>query len=120
VTSEPEDYGVVFLEVGMKGELTSARAARGATAILGIAATAPEATITVMIGGFDNDPRELWDIAEAATYVRMLAFMICAHGHHLDDFKFHDDTLAMFALCCGVGKITAHHGTSYTVEINPP
>jgi hypothetical protein len=118
--SEPDDYGVVFLEVGMKGDLTPHRATRAAATILMVAATSPEATMTVMIGGYDNDPRELWDIPEAAAWVKLLAEMICMKGHHLDDFRFVDDTMAMFALCTGAGKITARHERGYTVEINPP
>jgi hypothetical protein len=118
--TESHDYGVVFLEVGVKGELTPERASRAASAISLVKITQPEAQITVMIGGFDNDPRELWDIPEAAAWVRQLAVLLCLRGRKIDHYNFVDDTMAMFAMCTGAGKITAKHERGYTVEINPP
>jgi hypothetical protein len=114
------DLEFAFIEIGHKGALTIDNAVRAAGAIVKVHLTSPEAVITAMIGGYDNDPRELWDIPEPRDYVKAVAGIMVQRGFTFQDFTLHDDTVACFALCCGVGKITARHERGYTVEINPP
>jgi hypothetical protein len=114
------DTDFAFIEIGYKGDLTIENATRAAGTIIRMHLEEPQAMITAMIGGFDNDPRELWDIDEPKQYIAAVARILVRCGYKVDDFKLHDDTIACFAMCCGVGKITATHERGYTVEINPP
>jgi hypothetical protein len=114
------DTDFAFIEIGHKGELTTENAVRAAGAIIKMHLEEPQAMITTMIGGYDNDPRELWDIAEPRDYISSVARILVQRGYTFQDFTLHDDTIACFAMCCGAGKIIARHERGYTVEINPP
>jgi hypothetical protein len=54
-----------------------------ATAVLAWRALKIESTtaITLVIGGYDDDPRELWEIPEVCTYVRKFCTKTNAHEH---------------------------------------
>jgi hypothetical protein len=120
MTSDDGDYEYAFMEIGAKGELTEKTARRGAEAILLMTQFNPTTQIAVTIGGYDNDPRELWDIPEAKHFFRLVVTALHASGRRFDEFNFVPDTIACLALCMGAGKITATHERGYTVEIGTP
>lgn len=64
------DFDLIMAEIGVRGELTAVSAV---LAGVDLASTASLTTgpITLAIGGFDEDPRSLWDIPEVASYVRL-------------------------------------------------
>jgi hypothetical protein len=41
----------------------------------------PTTAITLVFGGYDDDPRELWEIPEVCTYVRKFCAKTNAHEH---------------------------------------
>lgn len=41
----------------------------------------PTTAVTIHFGGYDDDPRELWDIPEAASFIRRFCEKTKAHKH---------------------------------------
>jgi len=78
---------------------------RAAREFVGLYKTTPRVGLT--IGGFDTDPRELFDIPEAMTFLRALMIEIPRHfagGVPPDDFFDHiiEESRAMLMLAAGV------------------
>ena len=71
MTDDP--YALVIVAFGGKGHLDDAtlRHMSGAPAM--VHARHPGASIELTMDGYDDDPRSLWDIPEAAAYVRRYA-----------------------------------------------
>jgi hypothetical protein len=70
MTTMPDDgeRTMVNLVIGERGALTRRAARNAARAYQRSAARYPKAMMYVSIAGYDNDPRELWDIPEARDY----------------------------------------------------
>jgi hypothetical protein len=62
------DYDVVFYQAGERGDLCDE--AHRAAEFVQIARMTPGAELSVMIGGYDDDPRELFDIPEVMAFLR--------------------------------------------------
>ena len=114
---------VIAIEIGARGEFTT-EAADAAALIFALAvAQHPKTTKHLMIGGYDTDQRELWDIPEVVEYVR--EFVTIAAGLlrlPFEDWKLDDPATAMLAMCCGVGRITYRDPITgiMTFEIGKP
>jgi len=67
------DYSHVFIEIGGRDNLTRQVIEEVRTAPLLAARAQPGRPIVLMVGGYDDDPRELWDIPEAAAHIRAYA-----------------------------------------------
>jgi hypothetical protein len=115
--NKPEDYTDVFIEIGFKGFLTGPRALAAINRLYVMLDTMPDTRFCLMVGGFDNDPREVWDIPEVKRYYRMIAEGLALSGKPFMDLNLHDDTMAVFALCTETGRIVAKHDAGYTVDI---
>src|ERR1700730_7465224 len=62
----------------------------------------------IMIGlqGYDDDPRELWEIPEARAYIRQV--ITAVHAIDADwwaQADLHEDTRILLALCLGVARV---------------
>jgi hypothetical protein len=113
-------YTDVFVEVGVRGKLDKGHAMRASKRLKLLLEEMPTARFCVMIGGFDHDPREVWDIPQARDYVMWLALYLMDDAINFTEINLHPDSMAVFALCTGVGRITKKHDHGYTVEIGEP
>jgi hypothetical protein len=113
---DPESYTDVFAEIGIKGELNKEHAARAVARLRVLFETMPQARFCLIIGGYDEDPREVWNIPEVAEYYVWIAAGLMHLGMPFTALKLHDDTLAVLALCTKAGHITAVQDGKYTVE----
>ena len=69
-----EAYDYVMLELGYRdGGLTEEKARTSAQAYRLAHARYPAAKFGLFIAGYDDDPRELWEIPEVAAHVRCWA-----------------------------------------------
>jgi hypothetical protein len=59
--------------IGIRGELSRNRARHVAKLWRKTLEKFPNSLICISLAGYDEDPREIWDIAEAACYVRQWA-----------------------------------------------
>jgi len=79
----------------------------------------PSTAIIIHLGGYDNDPRELWDIPQAREFIRKFAERTGAHKHPAID-----PTSRALLLACGadpelkvkVDMITAEEATERDLE----
>jgi hypothetical protein len=70
----------------------------------------------IMIGllGYDDDPRELWEIPEARAYIRQV--ITAVHAIDADwwaQADLHEDTLILIALCLGVARVVPGVGVQF-------
>ncbi|MGY2987651.1 hypothetical protein [Bradyrhizobium sp. USDA 4508] len=86
---------VVFFSIGSADDLSRKALA---TAVMSWRAlkVQPSTAITVHFGGYDEDPRELWQIPEAREFIRKFAVKTNAHKH-----AALDPTSRAVLLACG-------------------
>jgi hypothetical protein len=83
--SVDSDKVLVTLTIGTRGDLTKTRARAAAAAWRELTARYPESVFVINFHGYNNDPREIWEIVDAARYVRRFA-----RAAGLDDFEAAD------------------------------
>lgn len=69
----PDDYDAIHIVIGGPGHLSHAAAIERARQVKLVIDTYPLATYSLHLSGYDDDPRELWDIPEAARFVAWFA-----------------------------------------------
>ena len=69
----PEPPSMIALEIGVKDHLSDTNARLAATAFQLARQHYPDSPLMFMIGGYDDDPRELWEIPETRRYIRAWA-----------------------------------------------
>jgi len=75
-----DEYDVIMLVIGGKSDLRPVRAAISAGQVKLIAELQPRASLSLHLDGFDDDPRELWEIPEAALFIRQFAVALESLG----------------------------------------
>ena len=68
-----QSYDLIGLEIGVRDKLTEANARLGATAFRLARQRYPRTALMISIGGYDKDPRDLWEIPEVRAYLRSWA-----------------------------------------------
>jgi hypothetical protein len=98
VMTEPH-YASIIVEIGARGQLVAEWAEDAARAtVLALRVVAP-GRLSWAIGGYDDEPRELWEIPEVAAHVRLVAELVgITDGHNVPD-AFSEETIAILALC---------------------
>lgn len=110
----------IFSEIGHNGNLTPRIAEDTAAKWFMVFKIQPEAKHEFMIGGFDQDPRQLWEIPEVCDYVRRFAGAACLLTKKpITQWNLEDASLCWVALACKVGKILSRDPNGgATVEVN--
>jgi hypothetical protein len=67
----PEDYDDIMIVIGEKGELTPENAFEAAKGVALACTINTKADVSLFISGYDDDPRELWEIFETRFYIWM-------------------------------------------------
>jgi hypothetical protein len=93
-----EDY--IFIEIGVRQHIHDRYSAiKAGLAFTGAAKINPKAHLAFMIGGYDEDKRELWEVPEVMQYVRWFA-----NASGLDDWRderilrLHQDSIGLLVL----------------------
>jgi hypothetical protein len=101
-----EGFDSAFIEIGLKDELTATNAMAAAECTIMAMLRYPFAEFSLVIGGFDTDPREVWDIPEAKDYFEMfIGAMFVLNAPHVREWRLDKATMGVVAMCCGFGKI---------------
>jgi hypothetical protein len=101
-----EGFDAAFIEIGGAGELTSFNAMAAAEIVIMAMRRYPFADLHLMISGFDDDPREVWDIPEAKDYFEMfVGAMFVLNAPPVMEWRMDKSTMGVIAMCCGFGKI---------------
>jgi len=108
--SSLEKPDFVVVHIGARGKLSRREAKHAAALWKRLQREAPQAHFKVAIAGYDEDPRALWEIPEAAAYVRMWARMAGLTDPEAAEQAFRpwDDysrgaTVGLLDLCCVFG-----------------
>jgi hypothetical protein len=92
------DGAFIVTEIGRAGELSAEIAKHAAKAIAGTIGSVPADTpIYFSIGGYENDPRELWDIPEVRLFILQFAFFAQEEG--VPKARFHKESQDLFDAC---------------------
>ena len=67
------DRVIIPFIMGMRGSLTKTEARKGGAMWRDAIARYPKAIFHLQLIGYDQDPREIWEIVDAARYVRQFA-----------------------------------------------
>jgi len=116
----PGDVDILGVEIGAKGDLSDARAREAAEWIFRVAPQKPGAVISVTVGGYETDPREVHDIPEAlrafAVFARRLAQLEMAAGNTRVADRLCGTTIGIILHAIGMVKRENVHITPLTVE----
>jgi hypothetical protein len=66
-------FNIIFIEIGGKNHLSLLNRKEAAAAFRLARVKHPRARIGFTLGGYDDDPREIYDIPEARDYIRQWA-----------------------------------------------
>ncbi len=76
----PDEYDAILIVIGGRGYLSRAEAIERAREVKVIIDTYPLATYSLHLDGYDDDPRELWDVLEAARFIAWFAVALHSLG----------------------------------------
>ena len=113
--SESDDYDVIFLEIGCKGRLAAFDCLIAATAFRLARVRYPSAKIGFCLGGYDDDPRELYDIAETRDYIRQWA-----HAAGLADWREAATVRWQPPECLGILQLCGVFADDSPIFVNTP
>jgi hypothetical protein len=74
--TNPEDYDELMFVIGEAGDLTQYNATAAAFGVLYACSVNTRAKVTISIDGYDDDPRELWEIPEAIQFIQMFVYVM--------------------------------------------
>src|SRR5215475_9518434 len=111
IMSSPEKPDFVLVEIGARGKLFSQDAEHAAAMWKDLQHKAPKAFFKICIGGYDDDPRQIWEIPEAAAYVRTWAQLVGITSPEAAEQAFRPPdndfergaTIGLLDLCCVFG-----------------
>lgn len=95
-----EDYDVAMICIGGKGHMGEEELRSMALAVSAVHREHPDAPITLVLDGYDDDPRSLWDIQEAADYVRRYAMASGLHNWRGALFQALDEETKALLIAC--------------------
>jgi hypothetical protein len=103
VEGDGSDVMVSFL-VGSRGDLTRQAAKRAARSWCRHVARYPKACYVLSLAGYDEDPRNLWEIDEAARYIRRWAHLAGLTSLAEADRYLQEHFVALLAACGAFGE----------------
>lgn len=100
-----DKYGLVVIEFGGKGHLDDRVLLEMAGAPAMVHARYPNAPILLSLSGYDNDTRSIWQIPEAAAYVRRYAQAAKLTDWHSPLFQaLEESTRGLLIACDAIDK----------------
>jgi hypothetical protein len=94
------DGTMIAFTIGMRGALASREARIAAKAWRKMAAKYPKSIIVLQIAGYDDDPREVWQIEEARDYYKRWArFAGLTSSTAAQATPLHDVSFGVLAIC---------------------
>jgi hypothetical protein len=91
---------IVGILIGQRGKLTPDAAEQGARLFKDVAAQHPQADLHPHVGGFDDDPRGLWEIPEVRAYLCRWAELVgIERADDAEDLRIEINTCAVLAKC---------------------
>lgn len=111
-------------EIGARDAFSRDLARRMARDFVDSLTAFPNAEHMLVVGGYDTDPRELWDIPEARAYIREFAGWVALMlpGRKIADWRLDQYSLALVAICTGAGTLTGRDPVTgvWTIAVGRP
>jgi hypothetical protein len=119
------EVDLVGIEIGIAGELTLGACAEAVMAFVMARKEYPDAEFNLMVGGYDDDPREVWDIPEVKRYFRLFmgsAMKVIGDGDTMFSLRLDDATMGVVAMCLDIGRIVGRDPVTgvYDIRIDKP
>jgi hypothetical protein len=96
MTQQQRDYSDIMLEIGNPKNLGQESARKAAEGCLLAAERHPAATLHIYFDGYDEDPRQIWEIPEARAQVVNFWHLL---GGRIPEQRFDLDSRALIAVC---------------------
>lgn len=102
------DVAAMLVQVGERGQLDTKHASEAARAILKARETFPSAQIVLVVNGYDEDKRELWEVPEVCSYMLELFDTVFADWPEggLHDLNLEPNSMTMVLVCTGAMRVT--------------
>jgi hypothetical protein len=95
-----EEPAMIFMTIGLRGELNQEHAQAAAAALPKMRTTYPNAVIYMVVAGYDDDPREVHEIPEAREFFIAVANAARLYGSaDVARAGLHEHMLGVLALC---------------------
>jgi hypothetical protein len=99
------DHTLIAIEIGGKDHLTHEALLQAGLGLFAAAVRVTNPAVLLMVFGYDDDPRELHEIPEAADYIREFAKLTTMNNHNSKWFKMLvEDSKAVLLACDAVDK----------------
>lgn len=89
--------------------------------ILKFRAANPEAKITLWVHGYDDDPRELWEVPEVCVQIKQVIGRVLRARPRwdLNDLNLDEHSQFLVGMCYGILRITGRNpeNGNYTTEV---
>ena len=99
---------LLCLEIGDRAHLTQSRARETARALAEAIIKVPQALFSIVVRGFAEDPRELWEIPEVKRYIGQFADALAAHGAHTSDVRLTANSKAILNISLGLWHVQSY------------
>src|SRR5690242_12312506 len=100
-----DQYDTVIVGIGGKGQFSDATLRRMRDAPRQMLRHNPHAELALFVSGYDDDPRSLWHIPEAADYIRRFAKASGLHDWTGSLFKaLHEHSKGLLIACDAIDK----------------
>ena len=94
-------FDLIALEIADKSDLSDDKVVWAVNALRKLCIASPSANKHLMIGGFDDDPRELSEIPEVRDFVcRFFAGLMESYSGKIIDLRLDKESLLTLAVCC--------------------
>jgi len=114
----PEEPDHIVLVIGERGDLTPERLRAAAKAFVLAFHAYPVACFVIVLDGFDDDIREVWEIPEAREAFRVFAHYVAngLPGTTIHDWRLDPVYLGVLAMCLGIG-VAKPYRDGWTIEV---
>lgn len=95
----PADPDLVVVQIGEPGHMDAAAMAEAVAVFFLAVDRYPRAEFAITVGGFDQDPRSVWDIPEAAERFRAFARAAIPSAYHPVVRRLEQSSIATLCQC---------------------
>lgn len=118
--TDPTDADVIISELGERGGLTLAHARDMALKFTLVwMHTRADATHILSVSGYDDDPREVWDIPEVKAFFAEFACVVWRGlRRSIREWRLDPPTLGVVAMCIDVAVCGPFDGKGYIIVLD--
>ncbi len=110
----PDHVHFALHVIGGRDNLTDEQARTSAADFCQALDLLPLSQHAIAVAGYDDDPRELWDVPEARAFVRQFVGWVALlkPGVKIADWQLDQPSLAMCLVCADLGSIVGRNPTT--------